>query len=53
MLFIDFSTLFDSLHRGKIIIMLYSNGIYLEIVNEIMMLYQQTTSMDGSPNIDT
>ena len=53
MVFVDFSKAFDSIHRGKMEEILLAYGIPPEIVNAIMMLYQNTRSLVRSPDGDT
>ena len=53
LLFIDFSKAFDSIHRGKMKEILLAYGIPGEIVDAIMMLYQNTKSIVRSPDGDT
>ena len=42
-LFVDFSKAFDSIHRGKMREILLAYEISTEVVNAIMILYENTT----------
>ena len=53
LLFIDFSKVFDSIHRGKMKEILSAYGVPKETVDAIMILYQDTCSMVRSPDGDT
>ena len=52
-LFVDFSTAFDSIHRGKMEQILLAYGLHKEIVKAIMMLYKSTKVKVCSPDGDT
>ena len=52
LLFIDFSKVFDSIHRGKMEQILLANGLPKETVTAIMMLYKNRKVKICSPNGD-
>ena len=53
LLFVDFSEVFDSIHRGRMEQILLAYGIPKEAVNAMMMLYKNTRAKVRSPDGDT
>ena len=52
-LFVNFTKVFDSIHRGKMEQILLTYGLPKEIVTDIIMLYRNTKVKVCSPNGDT
>ena len=52
-IFVDFSKAFDTVHRGKMKEILAAYGIPQDMVNAIMVLYNDTQAMVRSPDGDT
>ena len=53
LLSIDFSNVFDSIHREKMEQIFLADGLHKETVTTIMMLYKNTKAMVHSPEGDT
>ena len=53
LLFVDFTKAFDSIHRGKIELILLAYGLPKETIAAIMILYRNTKVKVGSPDGDT
>ena len=53
LLFVDFSQVFDSMHRGKMKQILLAYGLPKENFTTIMMLYKNTKAKVRTPDGDT
>ena len=53
LLFVDFTKVFDSIHRGKMEQILLAYGLFKETVAAIRILYRNTNVKVRSPDVDT